>query len=703
MANSYQTRGLAAPHNHQVYDSFLNQLGLKTDDYTHLSGRGLTSEQIKICGYSTKRANKSNETLQAINHINSHYDINGVPGFFVNENGHRTCSGISGILIPVRDCEGNIHSLLCRNSKPKNKNGLILNKYIYFSSAGKTEGNRVKSSLHCPIVKGNPKEVCGTKAILTEGVLKADVTTALGEYYCFGNNGLALSSDFEYVMDEMEIDTLYLAFDMGEDDHDDYLIKLSENIIRIQSIGIDYQLLRWNPELGKGIDDVLKNGNWDKVYYSSQDEIDSLMANADRVSPRGRDWVYCIETKTFINTENWRILDKSQYSDKFNLDGIQAVNDLLMNNYPKIDDICYEPNSEKFVERNGESYLNIWKDPKIKPIEGDITVLLDHLEYLFPNEDDREIFTDYLAYNIIHPEEKVLWALLIVGKQGIGKSFFGQLLDCCLGEDNVVKPTNEQLNENYTGWMKQGSIAVIEEVFQRDKFDFMNKMKPIITQPTIRIREMRRESYPIPNIINFLMFTNRDVSITLENDDRRYAILKSPAKQREKEYYQKLFKWLEEPETAGKIINYFKNYDLSKFEPKANAPTTEAKHELIQLSRSGLEEWISENIEDESWPFNNDLVSIKHLKNREVCPNGYEKWSNQKWAEALKNCGAERLDCYPKLSDGSRVKLWAVRRKEMWASQSSSDEGNRVMLRYYESASLEQAPDSNPILETKPI
>lgn len=707
MANSYPERGRASPHNSQVYDSFLGALTLQPEDHNHLAARGLTGEHIQRARYATKRPNKNNATLAAVNHVNGHYDLNGVPGFALTERGHRTCNGIAGIMIPVRDLEGHIHALLCRSANPPKSGGLTINKYIFFSSAGKPEGAKVQARIHCPVVKGLPKEVCGTHAMITEGVLKADVATALGERYCFGNSGLGFSGDFEAVMEEAEISTLDIAYDMGEDDNDDYVIKVASNILRVQELGIDLNLLRWDPALGKGIDDVIKAGHWDKVSHATQEEIDALLAKANRVSPRGSDWKYCIATQTFFNTKTWRELNKSQYSDKFNLDGIPAVNELLMNNYPKVDDVTYLPKGELVIENaKGELLLNIWEDPCIEPIEGDIQKFHDHIAYIFPDEIQRNIMLSWMAYNVQHPEDKVLWAVLIVGrKEGTGKSILGFILRRLLGDSNVSIPENEQLSEQYTGWLKRASLTIIEEVYQRDKFEIMNKIKPMITQDTISIREMRKDPYPIENFTNFLMYTNHDGAITIKDEDRRYCVLKTQADKKPHEYYKDLWDWVKLPETASYLMHYFMNYDLSKFDPKDQAPMTEPKKELLKLSRSGLEEWIAEGIEDEVWPFNGDIVSIRHLKNREVCPNGYEKWSNQKWAEAMKDCGAEQLDCYPKLSDGSRTRLWVIRRHDMWRDQAASKtpEGVNAIRKHYESASLDTEPGYNPVKDAKPI
>ncbi len=698
MTNSYPERGRASPHSSQVYDHFLSQLGLSTADHSHLLKRGLSSEQIKAARYATKKSNKSNDTIAALASTDRAYDLNEVPGFWLDERGHRKCSGLAGIFIPVRDIDGNIGSILNRRMEAAvDKNGLALPKYQYFSSSGKSSGNKVKSTTHCPTVKGPAREVCGDTAILTEGILKADVATALGDTYCLGMNGLAYSRDLITVINELEIQKIQIAFDAGEETNEDYIIKLAALVLMLQE-HVEVEVLRWDKAIGKGIDDVLKNGKWDDVWVADEEQVNNILARANKISPRGKAWVYCIKAKAFFNTETWLDLDKSQYADKFKMGTTKNVNDMLQNGFPDIDDLTYLPGGELHIEEEGISYLNLWKDPKIKPIEGDGSIFIDHIKYLFPDERDRKIFMNWFACNIQQPEVKIMYAVLIIGAQGIGKSFLAQVASLCLGKGNVAKPYSEEIHENFTGWMKGASLGIIEEVMYKDKFELMNKLKPIITQPELRIREMRREAYSLPNRLNLLMFTNHDDALSLENDDRRYAILKSDAKKKEHSYYKKLFAWLKEPETAGKLLNYFLNYDLSDFEPEANAPMTDAKEDMIASSRTGLEEWVSNCINDECWPFNGDIVAIRYLKNRNVCPNGYEKWSDKKWAKTLYNVGAVPLDINLRLSDKSRVRVWAVRRQKFWQQQDSED-----IKRHFESSSLEVEPGYNPTLDNKPI
>ncbi len=668
MSKSYPTRPAAEPLKHQVYTKYLGELGLENGHLGHLIKRGLTSEHINKARYATKKSNNSNHTSSALGALVNEFGdkLKGIPGFFKDENtGHRSHSGATGLLIPVRDLNGKISSLIIR--KDDGKKGP---KYMAFSSAGKPEGEKVWQTTHCPIIKGTAREVEQTTVRITEGILKADVATALGDVYCLGMHGLNIQKDLPDVLEELEASILRVALDAGEDDNKD-IIRAKANLIKLtQDIGIDVVVETWDPEHGKGIDDVLAAGHADKITQLSEEEIESLMASADEINPSNGQWLYIVATERFMNKETFQTLKKSQFADKFLIAKLQDVNDLLASGFDQVDSLTFLPNGPEIVVEDGQRKLNEWRDPKIEPLEGDVSVFLEHVEYLFPDKKGQDIFLDWLTYNIQNPGKKIMWALVLVGGQGIGKSFFAFILKNLVGEHNTSSPSNEQIHEKYTDWQKRTQIVIIEELMAPGRRDLINRLKPAITELMTMIREMYMTPYPYPNRFNIIAFTNYDNALLVDDDDRRYGVLKSEAQAKDSAYYDRLWSWAEQPESAQALLHYFLNErDISHFKPHARAPETQAKLDMIKASRSLLEQWVIEGIEDKCWPFNRKMVVIRHLCAEDVCPHSLKKFGPQKWAEALKKAGVER---YPKavtLSDKSRATVWVIRNKEMLLEQ----------------------------------
>jgi len=701
---TYGTRGRAAPLNHRVYTLYLEQMGIGSEHHAQLKKRGLNSENIQKAQYGTKRTNNTNDSRVAIAAVVAEFgdQLKGIPGFYRDKDGHWTHQGISGVVIPVRDIDGNIDHLIVKNDNPtKNKEGRITNKYLTFSSAKFTDGAKSWQTTHCPLIKGNAKEYCGTTICITEGVLKADVATAIdpnGAYYV-GLQGLKIHGDLKVIVEDLEGSIAEIYLDAGEDDKADMIRSKCQLIIELRHMGIDVVVKTWDKKYGKGIDDVLLAGNKDKIKSLTDLEVERLLEKGNSADPENGDWLYVIETERFVNIRNYRELKKTQFVDRFSLVETRAASILIGNGVMRVDGLIYEPAKEQIIEDDKEnvSYLNTWRDPEIVAREGDCSLLIDHLNFLF-NEDQRSvnIMLDWMAFQIQNPGIKILWALVIIGDEGIGKSFFSMAMEKILGEWNVSVPSNEEVHEIYTGWLKNCMLVIIEEIMSRGRLAFMNKLKPIITQPFVKIREMHTKTYKQPNRTNMLMFSNHEDSLLIDEGDRRYCFLKSDVIKKEIGYYGKLFDWLRDKDTPGKIVWLLKDRDISLFNPNDAAPLTDAKKDIISIVRSPLDTWVAQGIEDEAWPFAGDLISVRHLK--EISPNEFKILSDYKWAQALKAAGAVKIDKQIKISDGSKVWLWAVRRSEMYAG---ADMG--VLIKKYESGSLNVEPGGNPLQDIKPL
>ena len=654
MADSYQMKGVAPNANAQVYGTYLSALGLDGEHKANLRERGLSNKEIKANGYATKPVGNSAQAIKALGTVETAYDLEGVPGFFLNEKRNiRSVVPIRGMCVPCRDPSGGIHGVVVRTE------GLD-SKYVAFSSAGKPQGARSWQNIHVPLGERS------TKLRITEGILKADVATALGDVLCLGMHGLHPSKDTQHIFETLEVSTLVIALDQEESR--DVKLATGKLIQQAVAFGCDWEIELWDPSDGKGIDDVLKSGG--EIRYAKPEEKDAIEAEANAANPWSVDWVYVVSIERFYNKTTGQQLKKSQFADKFGMGSTDAVNKLLEMPYPRVDGMTYWPEAEEEVIDGNIRCVNIWKPCKVMPVSGEMATFLDHVSYLVPDEEEAGVVLDWMAYQVQYPGKKVHWSLLVQGIPGTGKSFLGEAMRTVLGASNVRSPSNEEIHEPYTGWCKEAQLVVIEEVMAKGRLELMNKLKPLITQPIANIREMYTPPYEQPNRFNLMMFTNHPDSIIIDKDDRRYCVIASPAEPKGTAYYNMLFKWLHE--NAGAVLYYFQNRDISEFQPMGHAPMTEGKKDLIETSRSILEEWIENGIEEEAWPFQGDLVNIRHIKQSRLVPPAVAKVSDVKWSHAMKSAMCVPYKKQVRLSDGSNARIWIVRRYQMYNSAEPS-------------------------------
>jgi hypothetical protein len=412
------------------------------------------------------------------------------------------------------------------------------------------------------------------------------------------------------------------------------------------------------------------------VHYAKANGFRGFDREAADSEEFKQNWVYIAAIKRFVETNRLTEWDKEQFDAMFSpmFERGKPSEHVLRNPlFRHIEGATYWPGQEMYVTEGGQEKLNYWRSSGVTPAPGDVSPLLNHVRYLWPDgAPEGDILLDYLAYQVQHPGEKVHWAVLIEGDQGTGKSYFAAVMRAVLGEHNVSMVANDELHETFTGWQRNTQLVVVEEMMAKQRQELMNKLKPMITESWCTIREMYRPPYKQPNRFNFMFFTNHRNSIIIDDTDRRYCVLKTMAKPhpRQNAYYGPLFDWTRR--NAPALLHYLLNErKLDGFQPKAHAPMTAGKREVILQSMPALDRWLYEHFEERQRPCGNwDLIKPIMLVKpaREAGINT----SPKQIGIAFANLGY--LSLGEKKWEGSETRffLWAVRDKERYQAMSVS-------------------------------
>ena len=192
---------------HSIYSSFANALYLSEDHKKNLLQRGLPEAEIVSRGYkSLPLQGRSRITKNLRGQFGD--SLNHAPGFYLKENDkgkhYSTFAGRPGILIPVRNLEGQIIGFKIRTDSP----GESESKYIWFSSNGRLGGTGVANSLHFPLFDG-PRNVVR----ITEGELKADISTALSGVWTWSLPGVNSWRLALPILDGIKPEKVLVSFD----------------------------------------------------------------------------------------------------------------------------------------------------------------------------------------------------------------------------------------------------------------------------------------------------------------------------------------------------------------------------------------------------------------------------------------------------------------------------------------------------------
>lgn len=345
----------------------------------------------------------------------------------------------------------------------------------------------------------------------------------------------------------------------------------------------------------------------------------------------------------------------------------------------KVDRIDYLPGKQsRFVlEPNGTEVFNTWKPGELEPVDGDVSILMEHMAYIVPDPGEREHVLDCLAHTVQKPGEKIKHAILLIGKQGTGKSFFVDLMKSLVGAGNVKTAESEHLVSEWTAPLCNRQLLIVEELIKFGRIEVYNRLKTLITQETVTVNEKNIPMYDARTPRLIMAFSNHLTPISLQDDDRRFLVVASDAAPKERSYYDRLFAaGLDE---ASAFLAFLLKRDLSSFSPAEPAPMTASKQYIIQRSKPELVQEIETMMEEGACPFWGDIVECSDVGRRVADRSKGRVPSTRATADALRELGAVQLS-QMRLGAKARVRPWAWRNADRWAG-ATADRIRQEMLK----------------------
>lgn len=273
-----------------------------------------------------------------------------------------------------------------------------------------------------------------------------------------------------------------------------------------------------------------------------------------------KEWIHCTTPSVYIHRD-WP--DKIMTTDEFDEDihpfsKIKKTSDIMTSSDAiKASVIKYIPGKESGVYGRGGRYFNTFCPSSIVAEIGDYKPFIDFMEHLLPIDHDRIETMRWLATLIARPDIKMMYALLLISEtQGVGKSTLGdRILKPILGKENVSTPSESEVVEsNYTYWMAHKRLAIINEIYAGHSSVAYNKLKPLITDPTITVRKKYLADYDIDNWMHIFACSNNFNALKLTGEDRRWLIPKITEDKKTEAYWLRLNKWLSDEGGLGKIV-----------------------------------------------------------------------------------------------------------------------------------------------------
>lgn len=193
----------------------------------------------------------------------------------------------------------------------------------------------------------------------------------------------------------------------------------------------------------------------------------------------------------------------------------------------------FEPNNPNVIDRQAQT-VNIYnpselmKDPTPPYVASPPPVINKIIDHVLGNDmATLDHFYNWLA-TIVQFKTRAGTAWVLQGTQGTGKGLLmHNILTPLFGYENVAAKRMEELESQFTEFMENKFIVFIDEIEAGKSLYHAKvtaKLKNLIVEPMISIRNMYRPAYLAPNFASMIFASNKPSSVEVAPDDRRFNV-----------------------------------------------------------------------------------------------------------------------------------------------------------------------------------
>lgn len=217
----------------------------------------------------------------------------------------------------------------------------------------------------------------------------------------------------------------------------------------------------------------------------------------------------------------------------------------------------------------------------------ELKIIKDHVLLLC--NDDKDVYTfvmNWLACLFQKPGYKNNIAMLFKSKQGLGKDLFYELLKSMIGD--TYSGNTEEIERDVFGqfnsFIRNKILICLNEVSPQVGFKYSDKIKNLITCKEDQIRVMRTDVQQVKSFTHYIMFTNNDFPIKVEESDRRCMIIENNQIVPTKDYFDELVPSIHSKGAMKMLYDELLEIDISKIDWINDRPRTSFMNDLRKVS-----------------------------------------------------------------------------------------------------------------------
>jgi hypothetical protein len=335
----------------------------------------------------------------------------------------------------------------------------------------------------------------------------------------------------------------------------------------------------------------------------------------------------------------------------------------------------FMPGSGAFcIGPEGHSAINTWLGFERLAVQDSapaIQLFLEHVGYLFPDRAERETFLDWLAH--IEQQPGVLphsgW-LHIAHHTGTGRNWLASVLARVWRghvAPNVDLPS--LLDGSFNGQLSECLLALVDEVQEGGDSGYrhINRLKSLVNAETRYINHKYGRAVLEKNCCRWLVFSNHENAIPMDDNDRRWRVIIHQALPRAARAYEALYNGLEDPQFIHAVAHFLQQRDISAFKPGERPPMSASKQIAVEASKSAGRR-AADHLVDE---WRSDVITSQDASRYLTDKVGRDQSGGMRWV--MQEAGARVL----RSADGKERKVrigsgthrvWVLRNHERWDS-----------------------------------
>jgi hypothetical protein len=233
---------------------------------------------------------------------------------------------------------------------------------------------------------------------------------------------------------------------------------------------------------------------------------------------------------------------------------------------------------------------------RLPPSNADVEPILKHLRTLLKTEENYNHNLDWFANMIQYPSSQSIM-MIWRSEEGSGKSLPTDFMSSIMGRNLFYEcqDVKENLFGRFNGHLSKKVYTVINETSRHDMMPYVEKIKTMITSPTITIEEKGQKKYVENNLNHFMMTLNPENPLPMKEGQRRFSYIEcSDELIGNTEYFNFMYEWISRKANQRAFYQFLMERQVKHKLTLKDIPITDDMKRIYEINRDPIEDYAIE-------------------------------------------------------------------------------------------------------------